>query len=71
MVVGLVKFTLQEQHNIIHVSFVYFFEWFAYVAIFKPGSYQIKNASCKVETKILLHNQPRQNATVFYSNTEH
>ena len=32
----------------------------------KPNISQIKNTSCKIETEILLHDQLRPHATVFY-----
>ena len=65
MFVDLVKFTLQGQYNINHVSLVYLFQWFfGYVATFKPNSCQIRNNGCKVEIKILLHYQWRPYATV-------
>lgn len=65
MLVDLVKFTLQGQHNINHVSLVYLFRWFfRYAAIFKTNSYEIRKNSCKVEIKILLHYQWRPYATV-------
>ena len=53
---------------IMSLLFIFSNDLFLYVAIFKPNIYQIRNTSCKVETKILHHYQLCPHATVFKNN---
>ena len=45
--------------SIMFLLFIFSSNSFVHLAIFKPNSYQIRNTTCKVETKILLHYQLR------------